>query len=206
MGDVVFLAERRRMRAAADPARAELFLCLSDPFGYLAAERVERNFADVAWRPACWSTLVEDHSSAVSSIRERAEQRAAELRLPLQWPERFPAPVPAAMRAATYAAEQGRGGAFVLAAGRLAFGGGFDLEDPEVLEEVAAAAGLDVDACLRAANEPERDAAVMAHTRRVRAAGVRRLPALRAGGTLVWGEERISAFLLVGAAGAAARG
>ena len=197
------LADRRRLRAAGAPAHAELFVCLSDPFGYLAAERVERAFAEVAWRPACCSTLVEHQ--ARGSLRARAEERAAQLRLPLQWPERFPAPVPAAMRAATYAAEQGRGGAFVLAAGRLAFGGGFDLEDPEVLEEVAAAAGLDVDACLRAAREPARDALVLEHTRRLQAAGVRRLPALRVGGTLVWGEERISAFLLVGAAGAAAR-
>ena len=37
-------------------------------------------------------------------------------------------------------AEGGRGAGFVLAASRLAFCGGFDLEDPEILAEAAAAA------------------------------------------------------------------
>ena len=46
-------------------------------------------------------------------------------------------PVPAAMRVAHYAAQQGRGGAFVLAATRLAFAGGFDLDDLEILTEAA---------------------------------------------------------------------
>ena len=41
------------------------------------------------------------------------------------------------MRAAHYASQQGRGAAFVLAAGRLAFCGGFDLDDPELLAEAA---------------------------------------------------------------------
>ena len=72
---------------------------------------------------------------------EQAEERAAALRLPLEWPERWPMPVPAAMRVAHYAAQQGRGAAFVLAATRLAFAGGFDLDDLEILTEAAAAAG-----------------------------------------------------------------
>ena len=58
-------------------------------------------------------------------------------------------PVPAAMRVAHYAAQQGRGGAFVLAATRLAFAGGFDLDDLEILTEAAAAAGLRLDGCLQ---------------------------------------------------------
>ena len=64
----------------------------------------------------------------VQELVNHAEERAAALRLPLEWPERWPMPVPAAMRVAHYAAQQGRGGAFVLAATRLAFAGGFDLD------------------------------------------------------------------------------
>ncbi len=70
--------------------------------------------------------------------------------MPLVWPERFPARVPHAMRAATFAAEQGRAQAFAIAVGRLAFCGGFDVEDPRMLAEAAAAAGLDVDDTLDA--------------------------------------------------------
>ena len=71
----------------------------------------------------------------MDAIVELAEERAAALRLPLAWPERWPASTPAAMRVAHYAAQEGRGGAFVLAATRLAFAGGFDLDDLEILTE-----------------------------------------------------------------------
>ena len=103
------------------------------------------------------------------------------------------------MRAAAFAAEQGRGGAFVLAAGRLAFCGGFDLDDPEILAEAAAAAGIRLDECLRAAGDARRDGAMEAAGRRLLAAGADRLPVLRIGRSLFWGEQR------VGAAAAAVR-
>src|SRR3712207_6951120 len=44
--------------------------------------------------------------------------------------------------------------------GRLAFCGGYDLEDPEVLGEAAAAAGIGLDDCLRAARDEGRDGAM----------------------------------------------
>ena len=66
------------------------------------------------------------------------------------------------MRAASYAAEQGRGAAFVLAAGRLAFCGGFDLDDPELLAEAAAAAGIDMEGWLHALGEVSRDGEIEA--------------------------------------------
>ena len=90
--------------------------------------------------------------------------------------------VPAAMRVAHYADQQGRGAAFVLAATRLAFAGGFDLDDLEILTEAAAAAGLRLDQCLRAAREERRDGAMEAASRRLLGAGADRLPALRSPG------------------------
>ena len=141
--------------------RAQLFFDLACPFTYLAAERVERAFAHVTWTAASSETLqrrcLADDAESVERVRARPSARAATLRLPLVWPEGFPKAVPAAMRAAAFAAEQGRGGAFVLAAGRLAFCGGFDLDDPEILAEAAAAAGIRLDECLRAAGDARRD-------------------------------------------------
>ena len=102
------------------------------------------------------------------------------------------------MRAASLAIERGRGCEFVLAAGRLAFCGGFDLEDPEILAEAAAAAQLDLDECLAAARDEQRDAAIEAAGRRLLAVGADRLPALQVGRSLIWGERRISAYLLAG--------
>jgi 2-hydroxychromene-2-carboxylate isomerase len=202
MGEVIKLAERRRRRtkrtrrvAAATPT-AEFLFDLACPFTYLAAERVDRAFARVRWRPACGASLtrrsVAGDSAAERRLREAAEHRAAQLRMPLVWPERFPADVPAAMRVATLAAERGRGAAFTLAASRLAYCGGFDLEDPEIIAEAAAAAGLSLDECLAAARDVGRDGSCEAAGRRLLAAGADRLPALRVGRALFWGEDRVA--------------
>jgi 2-hydroxychromene-2-carboxylate isomerase len=201
MGDVIRLAERRRGRGERSlrrrrPLRAEFFFDLCCPFTYLAAERIERAFDDVTWTPASTTALhrgsLASDPEALQRTRCAAEQRAAELRLPLVWPERYPADVPAAMRAAAFAAEQGRGAEFVLAAGRLAFCGGFDLEDPEILAEAAAAAAIGMDGCLQAVGEVRRDGAIEVAGRRLLAAGADRLPALRVGRALFWGEDRVA--------------
>jgi 2-hydroxychromene-2-carboxylate isomerase len=207
MGELIDLAQRReavqRRARGREPVRAQLFFDLACPFTYLAAERVERAFAHVTWTATSAETLqrrcLDDDAETIERVRRAAEARAADLRLPLVWPEGHPKALPAAMRAASFAAEQGRGGAFVLAAGRLAFCGGFDLDDPEILAEAVAAAGVRIDECLRAAGDARRDGGMEASGRRLLAAGADRLPVLRIGRSLVWGEQR------VGAAAAAVR-
>ena len=199
MGEVIRLEDRRARRRpdveGSKAVRAEFFFDLASPFTYLAAERVDRAFDAVTWTPACATKLrcrdLPAGEAEAGEVATRAEARAAALRLPLEWPERWPAPVPAAMRVAHHAAQEGRGGAFVLAATRLAFAGGFDLEDIDILTEAAAAAGLPLDACLRAAREDRRDGAAEASARRLLGAGVDRLPALAIGRRVVWGEERV---------------
>ncbi len=212
MGDVIRLDEHRRVREMPVKrpvrTRAEFYFDLSCPFSYLAAERVERAFTRVTWRPASASVierrdLVADPLST-ERIRRIAEARAEELHVPLQWPDRFPAEVPAAMRAASYACDQGRGSEFLLAAGRLAFCGGFDLDDPEILAEAAAAAGINLARCLRAAGDLRRDGAIEAASRGLLAAGADRLPALRIGRSLVWGEDRVASALAATRVGTAA--
>ena len=76
------------------------------------------------------------------------------MRLPLIWPEPFSDGGRRARRAASFACELGAGAAFALAAGRLAYCGGFDLDDPETLAEAAAAAGVPLAPCLEAAGRP----------------------------------------------------
>ena len=198
MGEVIRLEDRRARRRPETPGeavRAEFLFDLASPFTYLAAERVDRAFDEVTWTPACSRTLrcasMPADFGDVQAIVDHAEERAAALRLPLQWPERWPMAVPAAMRVAHYAAQQGRGGAFVLAATRLAFAGGFDLDDLEILTEAAAAAGLRLDGCLKAAREERRDGAMEAAARRLLGAGADRLPALWVDRGVFWGEDRV---------------
>jgi 2-hydroxychromene-2-carboxylate isomerase len=201
MGEVIRLAERRQARRArpgqrSASLRGEFLFDLACPFTYLAAERIERAFDDVTWTPASATALrrssLADDEVGVAAVRAAAEERAAAVRLPLVWPENWPSEVPAAMRVAAHAAATGRGAAFVLAAGRLAFCGGFDLDDPEILAEAAAAAGLGLDACLHAAGDRSRDGTIEAAGRRLLAAGADRLPALRIGRALYWGETQVA--------------
>ena len=202
MGEIISLAQHERLpgrfagRPARRSARVVFFFDLACPFTYLAAERVERLLDNVEWRPAFADALLGgspvSDSLAGERVRRAARERAAALRLPLVWPERYPSPLRAAMRAAASAAEQGRGGSFALAASRLAFCGGFDLDDPEVLAEAAAAAGVGLTECLAAAGDPSRDGPMEAAGRKLLAAGADRLPALRVGRLLFAGEGRVA--------------
>lgn len=198
MGQLVFLDARRDGRHSrrargdrpAHRAPARLFFDLADPGTYLAAERADRLLGDVEWRPVPAEVALSRRAAVMPE--SEAEHRAAATGMPLVWPEHPGRPVRGAMRAAAYATEQGRGAPFVLAAVRLAFCGGFDLEDPEVLAEAAAAAGLGPRACLDAARDASRDAEMERTAARLAAAGADRMPALSVGGTLFCGEARIA--------------
>ncbi len=183
MGELIVLAERRadRSRPKRD-GRAAFFFDLACPFSYLAAERVERVLGEVEWVPTATTILRRGTGPAdLAAIRSHAETCAVALRLPLVWPDRFPHETPGALRAAAHAAEIGAGARFTLAASRLAFCGGFDLEDPEILAEAAAAAGIGLRECLTAAGDPTRDGQLHATARGLIGQGVRRLPAIRVG-------------------------
>lgn len=184
------IARRRRVdaRPRARP-RATLYFDLSSPHTYLAAERAERLFAGLQWQPACTGML---HGADLGEDAMRAVgRRAVALGLPLTWPEGHPRPVRGAMRVAALAAELGCGAAFVLAASRLAFCGGFDIDEPDILAEAAAAAGIGLREALAAAGDLGRDGAIEQAGRSLLAAGAVRLPAVRVGMALFCGEERL---------------
>jgi 2-hydroxychromene-2-carboxylate isomerase len=195
VGDVISLSDVRVARGqggAAKPVgsrapRVTFYFDLSSPFTYLAAERVDRLFPNLVWRP-----VLEEALQGAAPDRDLAEERAGALGLPLVWPEFGPESVRPAMRVASLAAEQGRAAPFVLAATRLAFCGGFELDHPDVLAEAAAAANLGLDDCLRAAGDIGRDGAMEQGARRLLAQGADRLPAVRVGRVLFAGEDRVA--------------
>jgi 2-hydroxychromene-2-carboxylate isomerase len=196
VGTVTSLDDHRLARARGTMRvdqllpRATLYFDLRSPYTYFVAERADRLFDGLQWRPASADVL---HGGELEDDAPRAAaDRAGLLGLPLVWPEDRPYRVPRAMRVASLAAERGCGGAFVLAASRLAFCGGFDLDDPEVLAEAAAAAGIPLDACLEAARDPARDGSLEAAARRLLAAGAERLPVVRVGRVLYAGEQGVA--------------
>jgi 2-hydroxychromene-2-carboxylate isomerase len=210
MGHVIYLDERRAGRSNKLlnilPA---FFFDVTSPLSYLMAERVERKLGTVDWVAADGSRLRRIRMEAAAGgegpgpapaetrpLRTRAEACARAMRLPLVWPDRFPGGSPCAQRACAFACELGAGGAFALAASRLAFCGGFDLEDPETLAEAAAAAGVPLEECLAAAGETWRDEELEATARHLHAHGVTELPAIRIDGRWIEGE---SGLLVAGA-------
>jgi 2-hydroxychromene-2-carboxylate isomerase len=176
-------------------ARATLYFDLVSPATYLAAERVNRLFPQLEWRPALRDALHGGDPLADAAAREHDEvtatARAAVLRLPLVWPEGAPS-ARAAMRVASLACDRGKGAAFVLAASRLAFCGGFELDDPEVLAEAAAAASLPLKDAFAAATDETRDGPMVDDALRLLAAGAHVLPAIRVGRLLFSGEDRLN--------------
>jgi 2-hydroxychromene-2-carboxylate isomerase len=172
MGEVIQLGDY----FGASQAKAQFLFDLACPLSYLAAERVERSLGQVDWMPA-WAR--DPRRPDPADVMRRAQS----LHLPLVWPERYPAAPVGAMRAAAAASADGDGARFGLAALRLAFCGGFDLEDPEILAEAASAAGVGVDECLEAAGDPGWDPVVVAF------AGA--LPAVRMGRSVFGGAQAV---------------
>src|SRR6201995_1172534 len=186
MGQVIYLNERRCERSRTHVVTQPLFFFdVSCPLSYLTAERIERKLGEVEWvpvdgaslRPVNTATLElavtePDADAELHGLRTRADSCARALRLPLVWPDRFPRAARCAQRAAAFACEIGAGAAFALAASRLAFCGGFDLDDPETLAEAAAAARVPLEECLSAAGETWRDEELEANSELLRSRGI----------------------------------
>ncbi len=193
MGDLIPFPDRTADRGCASAVPAAAFVFdVSCPLSYLAAERVERRLGTVNWVAADGSALSPAPAWG-DDLRSRAKARARALGLPLVWPENVRARFPGAQRCAAYACERGAGAGFSLAAGRLAFCGGYDLEDREVLAEAAAAAGLAVDLCVAAAYDDRHDRDLALAAGVVRAVGLTELPAIRVGGRWYPGEAGLTA-------------
>jgi 2-hydroxychromene-2-carboxylate isomerase len=207
MGQVIYLHERRAERSRSHVLTQPLFFFdVSCPLSYLTAERIERKLGEVEWVPVDGASLRAATTASrevapdpratdaeLHGLRARADSCARALRLPLVWPDRFPGAARCAQRASAFACEIGAGAAFALAASRLAFCGGFDLEDPETLAEAAAAAGVPLEECLSAAGEAWRDEELEANAELLRAHGITELPAIRIGDQWFEGEAGLLA-------------
>jgi 2-hydroxychromene-2-carboxylate isomerase len=193
LGELISLAARRAARAGTGTPpvrpRVSFYFDLLSPWTYLAAERVERQFVGVRWRPVVPDVLAPEESD--EDARRVVELRAEQLRMPLVWPDTWPSAGRSAMRVASLAAERGRAAPFVLAASRLAFCGGYDLDDPEALAEAAAAAGLGLGESLKAAGDLRRDGSLERAGLRLLAQGADELPVFVVGHVLFCGEGRL---------------
>lgn len=181
---MISIEERRLDRSRSSCGPAAFFFALGCPFSYLATERVERTLGQLEWVPVLERTAAEAASPGPDHLEERLARAAAQakaLRLPLLTGEHAGLRTRAAGRAAVRAAQLGAGRSFALAAGRMAFCGGFDLDEPEVLGEAAVAVGLEPAAILAAAADDGLDGVLDATTDGLRRRGITTTPAVRLG-------------------------
>ena len=156
------------------------FFDLVSPWTYLAAERAERMLPGGRWRPATGEILLGGRTAptrATSRAATRPSAAPTSCACRSSGPRAWPTSGQGAMRVAAMAAERGMAAPFVLAAGRLAFCGGYDLDDPEVIAEAAAAACLALDDALVAAAQIRRDGAMERAAMRLLRRGADELPA-----------------------------
>jgi len=191
-------------------APRRFFLDVGSPYAYLAAERIASRAVplDVEWVPVLLGGIFRARgrgSWARTDARDEGmreiEARAASYGLPpMAWPSVWPNDGLMAMRAATAADMDGTGRAFVLAAMRVAFRDGRNLEERDALAAAAREAGLDADALLARAVDPDVRARLRERTEEALATGVFGVPTVVVGDAVFWGDDR-----LVDAATAAAR-
>ena len=179
------LAERRREGSIRRPVA--FFVTLDCPVAYLLAERIERDFGSVAWVPV----LSPIDPLRIDARLELARRWASTDRLALVEPEVLPLDPRPVSRAAATAVAAGQGPGFILAALRLAFVGGFDLSEPDLIAEAAAASGVNVDAALAAARTPELDADLEVAAQVLRRRGIVEGPGLRIGQSWFAGLEAL---------------
>jgi 2-hydroxychromene-2-carboxylate isomerase len=169
------LAERRQEQDHVGTGHAAFFFAMDCPVSYLVAERVERDLGNISWMPVLSAGAQPWGHERLRHARDEARLH----RLPLVEPDNYPFDVRPVTRAAVFAALNGAGAGFATAAMRLAFAGGFDISDADILAEAASAAGLDEDKVLRASEQETYDTSLAVTSRGLRSVGVIEAPALR---------------------------
>jgi 2-hydroxychromene-2-carboxylate isomerase len=106
-----------------------------------------------------------------------------------RWPERWPNDGLQAMRVAAWADRRGAARAFGLAAMRTQFVHGRALDEESAIRAALESAGLDADAGLAAAADPEVKAHLRTTTDDAVARGVIGVPTIAFGDRLVWGDD-----------------
>jgi 2-hydroxychromene-2-carboxylate isomerase len=181
---------------------AELYFDVGSPYSFLAVERAERVLGELPrLRPVLVGGLFKlagrsSWGAGDPALREagmlEVESRATAYDLPaIRWPKPWPGDYLTAMRVAVWADEQGACPAYAFAAGRRAFLSGRDLSLPAEVAAAARDAGLDGEAALAAARDPEVKRVLREATEAAFARGVFGVPTVAVGDRLFWGDDRL---------------
>lgn len=176
----------------------------SSPYSYFSAHRVDAVMpVAVRWQPILFGALVVeigkepwswDETPARAARMRECEQRAADLGLPLKWPAGWPRQTYSVLvlRAALVADDLGCLREFSQAAFHRGLGEGQDLKDPAVVGAIATDVGLDAEAVLLAAQEPQVKQRLRDATNSARERGITGVPTIAMAGELFWGDDRLA--------------
>ena len=189
--------------------QVEFFFDCSSPWTYLGFEALvaaarEDGF-EIRFRPFLVGGVFNAVNKSVYEMREQVaspkslyfwkdlQDWIARSGLAIKWrPSIFPINSARAMRACMVAADAGKCEDFARRVFQLYWGEDRDIADPAVLAEACAAAGLDADAALAAADSPELQTRLRANTDEVIARGGFGTPTFFVGGTdMYFGQDRI---------------
>ena len=184
----------------------ELYFDLGSPYAHLAVARAERVLGrSLVLRPVLLGAIFAARGFGSWSQSDQRDGRIAELEgraaryglPPFVWPPGWPLDGLAAMRACVWAEEQGALDRFARAAFEHEFGRGEDISGAAALAAIAAEVGL-------AAGELEAavaSAPVKARLRELTEAawerGVRGIPTIAIGETLIYGDDQLEQVPLV---------
>jgi len=182
--------------AATEP---DFYFAAMSPYSWLAAERIEVVLPGARWRAlfagglfkiagrTSWG-FTEHRAAEIEECERRAERYGLGT---IRWPERWPTNDLRVARAMTYADSRGELRGFALAAMRLAFLDGCDLEEPGSVAKAASRAGLDGGEMERAVEDPAVKSALRELTEGAAARGVFGVPTVAIGEQLFWGDDRL---------------
>jgi 2-hydroxychromene-2-carboxylate isomerase len=169
------------------------------PYSWLAAERIELLIPEARWRGVLAGVVFAAHGRTSWGLTDgRAEgladcqARAESYGLgPIVWPPRWPTSDLQVSRAMLVAQRSGRLRPFALAAMRLSFLEGADLQDPEVVLEAASRTDIDPAEIGAGIAEDAIKQELRGVVEEALAAGVFGVPSIVVGGELFWGDDRL---------------
>jgi 2-hydroxychromene-2-carboxylate isomerase len=178
----------------------ELYFDLGSPYAYLAVARAERVFGrPPVLRPVLLGAIFAARGFGSWAESAQREQRVAELEAraeryglpPFAWPPGWPLDGLAAMRACVWAEEQGALEPFVAAVFAHEFGRGEDTSSVPALAAIAAEVGLAPERLEAAVASAPVKARLRELTEAAWERGVRGIPTVAVGTTLIYGDDQL---------------
>ena len=187
-------------------AEVELYFDLGSPYAHLAVARAERVLGQPpVLRPVLLGAIFQARGYGSWSQSAQREGRIAELEAraaryslpPFAWPPGWPPDGLAAMRACVWAEERGAIDRFAHAAFAHEFGRGEDISALPALAAIAAEIGLPGEELEAAVTSPPVKARLRELTERAWERGVRGIPTVAVGETLIYGDDQLEQVPLI---------